>query len=352
MSSREAEQTVAVLANDLPKMSQNMQLFSLSMRSLYAENSVSSSSENGPEFISLRDATRNDAVAYLQGVMPLNETCVLKLQEFFEYYECLSFEEWKECVEDILGEVAAYQEACKALVEIHVDMMVVLKQRQDTAKVLCKKFVGLEAKYEEEIATLRNSASTKQGWAIGLAFIPLVGAIASPILSGSASSDIAEAVAKKNQQEIMLAASRAVSDILIPALGDFIQGLEIIGGFFNMMHKELKSFDRMEERKKVHYLVLKKKSAEIKAGCRAFHGALPAVRSNFQAIPTQGTDKNYVDSWLEKQKKIIEANCKAHISLTFMRKALKDAWMWLYDWDWQFKQIKIVVISVFSSELI
>ena len=74
-----------------------------------------------------------------KGVMPLNETCVVKLQEFFEYYECLSFEEWAESVEDILEEVTAYQEACAALVKIHEDMMTVLKQREDTANVRASK---------------------------------------------------------------------------------------------------------------------------------------------------------------------------------------------------------------------
>ena len=75
----------------------------------------------------------------VKGVMPLNETCVVKLQEFFEYYECLSFEEWAESVEDILKEVTANQEACTALVKIHEDMMTVLKRREDTANVRVSK---------------------------------------------------------------------------------------------------------------------------------------------------------------------------------------------------------------------
>ena len=322
MTSREAEQTVAALANDLPKMSQSMQVFSLSMRSLHVENSISTSCENGAEFISLREATRNDAVAYLKGVMPLNETCVRKLQEFFEYYEYLSFEEWNESLEDILGEVAAYQEACKALVKIHEDMMAVLKQRQDTAKILCTKFRDLETKYEEEIANLRKSGRTQVIWAFGLALVPIINAIATPILFGAVKKNLSGIVAKRSQREIMLATAKVVSDTLIPALNYFINSLNSIGGFFKIMHEELKSFDRLEEKKKIHYMVLKKKSAEIKAGCRAFHGVLSAVRSDFQAIPTQGIDMNYVDEWLEKQKKIIEANCTANISLTFIRKAL------------------------------
>lgn len=32
-------------------------------------------------------------------------------------------------------------------------------------------------------------------------------------------------------------------------------------------------------------------------------------RFDFEAIPTEGTDQNYVDRWLEKQKKVIEERC-------------------------------------------
>ena len=51
------------------------------------------------------------------------------------------------------------------------------------------------------------------------------------------------------------------------------------------------------------------KAKEIKSDCKGFYAVLPSVRTDFQAIPNEGTDQNYVDKWLEKQKKIIEENC-------------------------------------------
>ena len=66
MATDDAKKTIDALANEMPQLGVKMQLFSLSMRSLYADKSVSSSVENGPEFIKLRDETRNDAVAYLK----------------------------------------------------------------------------------------------------------------------------------------------------------------------------------------------------------------------------------------------------------------------------------------------
>ena len=73
MATDDAKKTIDVLANDMPELGVKMQIFSLSMRSLYAENSVSSSVKNGSEFIELRDETRNDAVAYLKARTDRNQ---------------------------------------------------------------------------------------------------------------------------------------------------------------------------------------------------------------------------------------------------------------------------------------
>ena len=41
--------------------------------------------------------------------------------------------------------------------------------------------------------------------------------------------------------------------------------------------------------------------------CQVFYAALPDVKTDFKAMPTEGTDRDYVDKWLEKQK--IEEEC-------------------------------------------
>jgi len=154
MADKKTQQSVAKLAADLPGLGEKMQVFSLSMRSLYVEEKVSANIENGEEFIRLRDDTRNDAVTYMRGIMPLNEICVLKLQEYFSYYECLKFEDWKECAPDILEEVAAYREASQILVKLHQAFLVNLKTRKDKATVLCDKFGKLKVEYDKAISEL------------------------------------------------------------------------------------------------------------------------------------------------------------------------------------------------------
>ena len=39
---------------------------------------------------------------------------------------------------------------------------------------------------------------------------------------------------------------------------------------------------------------------------RGFYAVIPEIRTDFQAIPSEGTDQNYIDRWLKKQKKAIQ----------------------------------------------
>ena len=45
--------------------------------------------------------TRNDAVVYLKGVLPLSTKLVSSISEYFEHYEALEYEEWFDMLSDI-----------------------------------------------------------------------------------------------------------------------------------------------------------------------------------------------------------------------------------------------------------
>ncbi|KAK2566868.1 hypothetical protein P5673_008623 [Acropora cervicornis] len=97
---------------------------------------------------------------------------------------------------------------------------------------------------------------------------------------------------------------QALSKALIPALKKFINGIEIAAGFFSTIEHELMSFENKasnadDDPKKCHYMVMKTEAKDMKATCQTFYAVLP----------TEGTDQNYVDEWLKKQKKIIRVKC-------------------------------------------
>ena len=325
--SQSADKEVLNLETIMRDMPTDMRLFSLAMRSLYAESAVGSNSPTAKKFRKLRDDTRNDAVVYLKGVLPLSTKFVASISEFFEYYEGLEFEEWSEMLSDILQETTAYRELAEALVKVHEDILVPLKKRQDEANIILREFKDLQQEFEKKKKELEESAQTKRQWAIALAGVPYVNAIALPLLAVSAHSDMAEAIAKGAESNIQASASLAVSETLIPALNSFIDGLHKAAGFFSIVETELKKFEGKAHKgledptKKLHYITMKKKAKEMKSICQAFFAMLPAVRTDFEAIPTEGTDQNYVDRWLEEQKKII----KEKVSVTKIAKSLLRA---------------------------
>ncbi len=313
---KKTQTDVVELREQLKSMSTDMRMFSLSMRSLYVEKAVGTRTEAARKFRKLRDDTRNDAMVYLKGVLPLSTKFVASISEYFEYYEALDYNEWREMLSDILQETVGYRELCETLVKMHEDILVPLKKRKDEAMMVATELKDLKEVFEKKKKELEEKADTKRSWAIGLAFIPFVGAIASPILAVSADSDLAEAVAKGAQAKVQEAAAITVSETLIPALEAFIDGIRKAAGFFSVMEQELRKFESKAEKgqkdpKLLYYKVMNKEARDMKSICQVFYAVLPDVRTDFLAIPSEGTDQNYVDKWLEKQKKTIRDNCKA-----------------------------------------
>lgn len=310
-TSQSAHKEVVNLKTIMRDMPTDMRLFSLAMRSLYAQSAVGSNAATAQKFRKLRDDTRNDAIVYLKGVLPLSTNFVASISEYFEYYESLDFEEWCEMLSDILKETTAFRELAETLVKMHEDILVPLKKRQDEANVVLREFEDLQQEFEKKQKELEERAATKRAWAVGLFFIPYVNVVATPLLAASAASDTVEAVAKGAESKIQEAASLTVSNTLIPALESFISGLTKAAGFFSIVENELKKFEGkahkgLEDPKKLHYTMMKKEAKEMKSICQDFYAMLPAVRTDFEAIPTEGTDQNYVDRWLEEQKKVIK----------------------------------------------
>lgn len=311
---KKAQEGVMELREQLKSMPVDMRLFSLSMRSLYAENNVGSSSKLATKFNKLRDDTRNDAMMYLKGVLPVSTKFVASISEYFEYYDALNYDEWSEMLSDIIQETVSYKELCETLVKMHEDLLVTLKKRRDQAEVLAREFKDLKEEFERKKKELEAKAKSKRWWALGLSFVPGVNAIASPLLAGSANKDLAEAVAKGAQAKVQEAAAITVSETLVPALEAFIDGIRKAAGFFSIMEQELRKFESKAEKgqkdpKPLYYKVMKKEAKDMKSICQVFYAVLPDVRSDFLAIPTEGTDQNYIDKWLEKQKKMIEERC-------------------------------------------
>ena len=311
LQNKKTEIEVSSLKESLKEMPSDMHFFSLSMRSLYSDKSVGSSSVTARKFTKLRDNTRQDALVYLKCILPISTKFVMSIKEYFEYYEALSYEEWREMLPDIREETQTYKEVAQAVLRMYENIMVTLKKRKDEAKILMTEFTDLQQQFEEQQRILSESAKSKAAWAFALVFVPGVNLIATPLLQAAADEDTVKAVAKQAQAKVHEAATLTVAEVLIPALSRFIEGLTKAAGFFQVMEMELESFEgkagkNIESPKLLHYKVMSKEAKEIKSLCQSFYAVLPAVRTDFEAIPNEGTDQNYVDKWLKKQLAEIE----------------------------------------------
>ena len=318
MASQDVQDQLEVVSTQLVQIPDSMRQFSLSMRSLFVENAVGTSSDTAERFRKLRDDTRNNAVAYVEGALPVVKQCVSDIKGYFEYYLDLSMEDWSENIDYIIEEARAHKETCSALIVIHENMKVELKKQENDAKILMCEMKDLSAEYERRANDLKTSAKFKNAIACTLSLVPRINVIAAPLFTLMACYDEAQAVASAKEAEIQIAAVAAVRDALVPALTNFLEGLRHIAGFFQVIEEELETFQnkgtkaKEEESKrlrKLHYNVMKGKAGRIMGGCQSFFAVLPSIRSDLEAIPTEGVDRNYVDRWMQNQRRIILEKC-------------------------------------------
>lgn len=319
---------VSTLKQSLKEIPSDMHIFSLAMRSLYSDQAVGTTTDSAKKFRKLRDDTRQDAILYLKCVLPISTKFVMSIKAYFEYYEALTYEEWCDMLADILEETITYKEVAQAVVGMYKNIMVPLKKRQDEAKILITEFKDLQQEFERQKEELDASANTRSSWAFFLGFIPVVNTIAGPMLQSLANADQAKALAVSQQSKINEAAAIVVAETLIPALSHFIDGLTKAAGFFQVMEHELELFGEKAEKsvaapKKLHYKVMSKEAKDIKELCQGFYAILPAVRTDFEAIPSRGTDQNYVDKWLKKTLDEIQKKRKS--TFEFIKEAVKQA---------------------------
>ena len=238
-----------------------MRNFSLNItRSLYAEKAVGTNGEFAKRLWEIRDKTMDDAFVYLRGIFAISAIFVASISKYLEHYEALKYEEWVDMISDILEETVGYRGLCEAVLKMHQDIIESSKRRKDEANLMARELLA--------------------------------------------------------------------SYSLIPALDSFIDGLMKAAAFFSMMEQELRNFEGKAEKAqgapKKLYEVMNKEGKDMKSFCHIFYAVLEDFKTDFLAIPQDGTDRNYVDKWLENQKKTIREKCNVTKHVKKLLKAITD----------------------------
>lgn len=276
--------TVVEVREQIQSMSTNIRSFSTSMRSLYDQERVEYT-EAGLKFKKLRDDTRNDSMVYLKGVLPTSTQFVTSVSEFFGYYEAMEYNKWREMLPYIISKTVGYRQHGERLLQMHEDMLIRLKKRQGEASLVATELRDLKEMYERKRREFEDTASTKAGWAIGLAFVPFVNLIASPALAASSRSNMESAAINSTLAANQEVAALKVSTILIPALQAFINGIKMAAGFFSVMEQELRKFEgKGEQAKFLHYKLMKVEARDMKSTCQTFRAVLPHVKNDLSAM--------------------------------------------------------------------
>ena len=311
---KQAYNFVQDVQEHLQSMPVDIRIFSLYMKALYTDQAIDTSTKGARKFRELLDKSRNDAMVYLKGHLPLSAKLVSSISEYFEYYEALEYEEWREMLSDILEETIGYRELCQALLKMHEDILVSFKEKEDHARVIIQELKHLQMYYEKGKKELEENAASKKLLAYGLAYVPFVKFVASPLMHAAAESDLASAVDRGREAKIQEDTAATVRETLIPALISFISGISKAADFYAVMEQKLKKFEGIAERsksesKKLYFKVMKAEARDMKSLYQGFYAVTPEVRTDFLAIPTKGIDYNYIERSVEEQKKAIQGKC-------------------------------------------
>ena len=280
---------VVDLRQQIKGMTKNIQSFSSSMNSLYEDESLGTFSEAGIKLRNLRDDTRDAALVCLKDILPISTSFVSSVSDYFEYYDTMGYEQWCKLIPCILQKTIGYRQLSEKIRQVYEYSLIPLKQRQDQASIVQAEMSELKERYERKKTELNDTADTKKGWAIGLAFVPIVNIFATPALAVAAGEDYALANKNAAQAANMEAAAIKVGQTLIPALHALVSGIAKAAGFFSVMEQEMIKFQGkaekgIESQKRLHYKVMKQEAQEMKYLCRAFNAALPQVKNDFAAL--------------------------------------------------------------------
>lgn len=305
INAQSIEDKVAVqfdnLAEILPRAGKSLRLGTLSLRSAFTVADA-----NIDEFKQLRRSIVLDASAYRGRILPVAKQSTFHVKEFMDYFVTLELSEILGIADDLSTDAKTGEMLMTVCKDMHVAVGACFKQQQDKIDKVLATCQLQKQHYLEQTERFRNSADTKRNWAIGLSFIPIVGAIASPILLSKSNSDCVEATAAAEEAQLAVNATFVIQDCLAGAIDEYVNAMEIFASTFQLLAGEiagfLKNLDKFKDTEKAaFYKMCNKKAKTVANASDKYLSTAIEAESDLAALP-EVDDENYVQKWLETHR--------------------------------------------------
>ena len=234
------------------------------------------------------------------------------IKGYFEYYQDLAIDDWWDSLTDIIKETKAHKEVCKALEAIHNDIITDLNKRHSDAIILMSDINGSLAEIERQGIEPRMHENGMGIFSIIITTVSGIWHAVLSILRAAVETDRVDTIAVKRESSTMAGAVAVVRDKLVPALSEFVNGLQDIAGFFSAIHQELESLQKargVTESHRIHYNTIRDEAHQMIARCNKFFAVLPAVRTDLDAISKDRADHISVANLIERQRASIRKKC-------------------------------------------
>ncbi|KXJ22389.1 uncharacterized protein LOC110252602 isoform X1 [Exaiptasia diaphana] len=301
-SERRTDSTFPKFEQALEEMPRQIRMFSESMKKRFVDQALRSDPESCAKYKKLRNDTKNDALVYINAVLPIVEVVVSEIEGVFEHFMNLNNEDLYKQFHGMLEELQNCRQLCDMARSMNENMMVTLKRREDKAKEVELEIRELQQECVRKQSEFEKSAEFKRKMAIALSFVPVVNLFAAPPLFVAANSDKKDALVQRTEAQAKDAAATAVLETLIPALTAFTEGLGTVAGFLSEMESELIKCHANGERcmkdsfKSFSDVMKLVNASNILMKCKDFRWVLPSVKTDFLAIcPDDGTDDEEID---------------------------------------------------------
>ena len=286
-------------------------------------NQVTNEDEGTRIFLEVREEVRRNAVVYKDKVLPLTEEVIRHIGSFADSFLDLDFDDWVEGLEETIKDMDKAVGFCKILSQMHLTIVEDLKRNEEKAEVGIKIMEKMALEYKEMSKELekraqecKESADDKRFWGNVTGVLTL--GISTAVLHAQAHGDdwdakekMAHALAKRENAELAVRAADVTKVFIIPAVKDFIEGVEVCSTFLVCSRENLRKMRNNSEKgsKEIYFKAIKKRAQLLSRLSMRFLTRTDMMRSDLKTIPEEVVDKNYVDVWFERQKqRFLEEN--------------------------------------------